>query len=78
MGSISIYIHHQIAVTVTTSGDVNRHSSSFKMATVLNEWTKEDVHSLIRFFMGKKAPPVEIHRELVTAYGANVMTVTCA
>jgi hypothetical protein len=27
------------------------------------------------FFMGKKVPPVEIHRELVAVYGANVMTV---
>jgi hypothetical protein len=27
------------------------------------------------FFKGKKVPPVEIHRELVTVYGANVMTV---
>jgi transposase len=42
MGSVSIYIHHQIAVIVTTSDDVNRHSSSFKMATVLKEWTKEE------------------------------------
>jgi hypothetical protein len=25
--------------------------------------------------MGKKVPPVEINRELVTVYGANVMTV---
>jgi hypothetical protein len=25
--------------------------------------------------MGKKVPPVEIHHELVTLYGANVMTV---
>jgi hypothetical protein len=25
--------------------------------------------------MGKKVPPVEIHRELVTVYGANVMRV---
>jgi hypothetical protein len=25
--------------------------------------------------MGKKVPPVVIHRELVTVYGANVMTV---
>jgi hypothetical protein len=38
-----------MAVTVTTSGDVNRHSSSFKMATVLKEWTKE-VRSVIRFY----------------------------
>jgi hypothetical protein len=25
--------------------------------------------------MGKEVPPIEIHRELVTVYGANVMTV---
>jgi hypothetical protein len=44
------------------------------MVTVLKEWTKEEVrcHS---FFMGKKVTPVEIHRELVTVYGTNVMTV---
>jgi hypothetical protein len=50
MGSVSTYIHLQIAVIVTTSGDVNRHSSSFKMATVLKEWTKEEVRSVIRFY----------------------------
>jgi hypothetical protein len=53
MGSVSTYIHHQIAVIVTTSGDVNRHSNSFKMATVLKEWTKE-VRSVIRFY-GQKS-----------------------
>jgi hypothetical protein len=41
MVSVSTYIHHQIAVIATTSGDVNRHNSSFKMATVLKEWAKE-------------------------------------
>jgi hypothetical protein len=55
MGSVSTYIHHQTAVIVTTSGDVNRHSSSFKMATVLKEWTKEEVCFVIPFFMGKKS-----------------------
>jgi hypothetical protein len=44
------------------------------MATVLKEWTKEEMHSVIRFY-GQKVPPLEIHRELVTVYGANVMTV---
>jgi hypothetical protein len=58
---------------VITSGDVNRHSSSFKMTTVLKEWTKE-VRSVIRFY-GQKFPPIEINRELVTVSGANVMTV---
>jgi hypothetical protein len=74
MGSVNTYIHHENAVIVTISGDVNRHSSSFKMATVLKEWTKEEVLPVTRFLM-EKVPPVEIHRELVTMYGANVMTV---
>jgi hypothetical protein len=45
------------------------------MATVLKEWTKEEVHSVIRFLWAKKVPSVEIHREIVTVSGANVMTV---
>jgi reverse gyrase len=45
------------------------------MATELKEWTKERVCSVIRFLCAKIVPPVEIHRELVTVYGANVMTV---
>jgi hypothetical protein len=43
-----------VAVIVTTSADVYRHSSSFKTATVLKEWTKGEVRSVIRFFMEKK------------------------
>jgi hypothetical protein len=74
MGSVSTYTQHQIAVTVTTSGDMNRHSSSFKMPTVLKQWTKE-VHSVVRFLWAKKGRPVETHRELLTVYGANVMIV---
>jgi hypothetical protein len=53
MESVSTYVHHQTAVKVTTSGDVNRHSSSLKMATVLKEWTKE-VRSVIHFYGQKK------------------------
>jgi hypothetical protein len=75
MDSVSTYIHHQIAVIVTTSGDLNRHSNSFKMATVLKEWTKQELRSVIRFQWAKEVPPVEIHRELVAVYGANVTTV---
>jgi hypothetical protein len=51
-------VHHQIAVIVTTSGDVNRHSSSLKMETILKEWTEEEVRSVIRFYGQKKVPPV--------------------
>jgi hypothetical protein len=54
MGSVSTHIHHQIAVIVTTLGDVNRHSSSFRMATVLKEWTKEEMLSVICFLWAKK------------------------
>jgi hypothetical protein len=45
------------------------------MATVLKEWTKEEVRSVICFLWAEKVPPVEIRSELVTVYGANVMTV---
>jgi hypothetical protein len=41
---------------------------------VLKERTKGEVRSVIRFY-GQKFPPVEIHRELVTVYGGNVITV---
>jgi hypothetical protein len=53
MGPVSTYIHHQIAVIFATSGDVNIHSSGFKMATVLEEWTKEEVRAVIRFLWAK-------------------------
>jgi hypothetical protein len=52
MDSVNKYIHHQPAVTVATPGD--RHSSSFKMVTVLKEWTKEEVSSVIRLY-GQKS-----------------------
>jgi hypothetical protein len=54
MGSVSTYIHHQIAIIVTTSGDVNRHGRSFKMVTILKEWIEEEVRSVIRFYGQKK------------------------
>jgi hypothetical protein len=55
MGSVSTYIHHRIAVIITISGEVNRHGSSFKMATVLKEWTKEKVRSVIRLYRQKSS-----------------------
>jgi hypothetical protein len=44
------------------------------MVTIWEEWTKEDVHSVVHFLWAKK---VEIHCELVTVYGGNVMEVQC-
>jgi hypothetical protein len=44
------------------------------VATILKEWTKGEM-SCHSFFMDKNVPSVEIHRELVTVYGANVMIV---
>ena len=34
------------------------------MATVLCEWTREEVRSVIRFLWAKGAAPIEIHREI--------------
>jgi hypothetical protein len=36
---------------------------------------KEELRTVIRLLCAKNVPPVEIHRKLVTVYGANVMTV---
>jgi hypothetical protein len=51
---VSTCIQHQTAVTVITSDYVNRHSSSFKIVTELEEWTKEEVLSVICFCEQKK------------------------
>jgi hypothetical protein len=45
------------------------------MATILNDWTKEEVRSVIRFSWLKGIQPVEIHRDPVTEYGPGVMAV---
>jgi hypothetical protein len=35
--SVSTCIQHKTAVTVSTSDDINRHSSNFRIATILEE-----------------------------------------
>jgi len=45
------------------------------MGTLLCDWTQEEVRSLIRFLWAKGTAPTEIHREIETVYGCNVMTV---
>jgi hypothetical protein len=45
------------------------------MTAVLEEWTEEAVCSVIHFLWAKKVPRVEIHRELVTVCGGNVLAV---
>ena len=45
------------------------------MVTVLCDWTQEEVRSVIRFFWAKGTAPTEIHWEIETVYGCNVMTV---
>ena len=44
------------------------------MGTVLCDWTQEEVRSVIRFLWAKGTAPTEIHREIETVYGCNVMT----
>jgi hypothetical protein len=63
MGSVSSYIHNEIAILVATSGDVNRHSSSFKMASAMNEWTKKKC-VFIRLLWAK----------IVSSVGSEVLT----
>jgi hypothetical protein len=43
------------------------------MATALEEWTKEEVYSVICFLWAEKVPPVENHCKLVAVYGGNIM-----
>ena len=45
------------------------------MAAVLCVWTQEEVRSVIRFLWTKGTAPIEIHCEIQTVYGSNVMTV---
>ena len=45
------------------------------MGTVLRVWTQEEVRSVIRFLWAKGTAPIEIHREIHSVYGSNVMTV---
>ena len=45
------------------------------MVTVLCVWTQEEVRSVIWFLWAKGTAPTEIHREIQTVYGSNVMTV---
>ena len=44
------------------------------MATVLCVWTQEEFRSVIQFLWAKGTVPIEIHREIQTFYGSNVMT----
>jgi hypothetical protein len=43
------------------------------MATVMNEWTREEMRSATHFLWAKGFQPVEMHRQLVTGYGPGVM-----
>jgi len=38
-------------------------------------WTQEEIQSVILFLWAKGTAPIEIHREIETFYGSNVMTV---
>ena len=44
------------------------------MASMLSDWTKEELRSVIRFLWAKQVPAIEIHRELLHVYGESVMT----
>ena len=44
------------------------------MATVIEDWSKTEVRGVIRFLHAKGTKPSDIHGELVTVYGNNVMS----
>jgi len=45
------------------------------MSGIINEWSKLEERSVIRFLWAKGIPTMEIHKDLVNVYGPNVMTV---
>jgi hypothetical protein len=47
--------------------------SSRATATSINEYSKCEVRSVIRFLAQEGVIPTEIHRQLVKAYGPDVM-----
>lgn len=48
----------------------------FKMAAAIDSPADCEVRGVIRFLWAKKMPPVEIHRELCSVYGENIMSYT--
>ena len=43
------------------------------MATLLENWSRVEVRSVIRFLTAKGLKPIEIHAEIKSAYGEKVM-----
>lgn len=44
------------------------------MTALIEEWSRVEIRSVIRFLHAKGKGPTEIHRELLSVYGENVMT----
>ena len=44
------------------------------MATLIFQWSKEEIRGVIRFLHAKSTPPSKIHSELVSVYGEDVMS----
>lgn len=45
-----------------------------KMATIIENWSKSEVRAVVRFLHAKGNNPTQIHNELVSVYGKDVMT----
>ena len=43
------------------------------MATLLENWSRVEVRSVIRFLTSKGLKPIEIHAEIKSVYGEKVM-----
>jgi hypothetical protein len=73
--AIAHFSHYQVASLFTGTDKACLPSVRWTMATILNEWTKEEVWPAIHFFWAKGIQPMEIHCELVTVYGPSETTV---
>lgn len=45
------------------------------MATILKEWSTEEVRAVTRFLWAQNAKSINIHRQIAAVYGANMMSV---
>jgi hypothetical protein len=61
----------------STSNLIQVASYQLNMATRLEQWSKEEVRSVIRFLNARHVSAAEIHRQLVEVYGEEVMSRQC-
>jgi tRNA A22 N-methylase len=61
-----------VAGILTSAGN---GSVSWKLATILNKWTKEDMHAIIQLLQAQNLEPMNNHRQVVTICGVGAISV---